>query len=471
MRKLRRLLILLAVMAVAGMSAGAVCTVSGANKYTLTVKWSSIDGATPVEDLVVTGIAAGTPITKALQKSDKLGGSWRNIEKYFRYDGYRMVDLKSNRFLSTVPMTDCTTKEELHSKIISANTKINKNMTLYICKEIILKEVTASVQPPAAGSRTWCRADKDNFGQLDAASQTNRPRVTVDPSAHYEVSEDQAAYWARAENFENPDEMYDPYVGGFTKGASYCANIFIEPKHGYTYSDDVEVSLTVEGAQTAKQVTEELFRVVLTSQPLQGEVNINYDANGGAFADSMGTETPPMPAVKLPATKDGDIYRLQTDAFRGLYRVNHDFDGWWTDRTGGDRIDADSSAACDGMTVYAHWKEPQGGGQEHEGDLLYSPLKNVKNVKGKKISVTWEGSYFGNGYQVRYSTKSSFKDAKVKNVKGVANTKATLTGLKKGKTYYVAVRPYSELGVYPGIGYETVAYGAWSDAKKVKVKR
>lgn len=85
--------------------------------------------------------------------------------------------------------------------------------------------------------------------------------------------------------------------------------------------------------------------------------------------------------------------------------------------------------------------------------------------KNKPADQQWEVS----GYQVRYSTKSSMKNAKVKTVKDCDKTSLKVTGLKKGKKYYVQVRAY-----YSDYDYEkdkpVKLYSDWSKTKSVKVK-
>lgn len=85
--------------------------------------------------------------------------------------------------------------------------------------------------------------------------------------------------------------------------------------------------------------------------------------------------------------------------------------------------------------------------------------------KSKPADQQWEVD----GYQVRYSTKSSMKNAKMKTIKDCDKTSLKVTGLKKGKKYYVQVRAY-----YSDYDYEkgkpVKIYADWSKTKSVKVK-
>ena len=60
------------------------------------------------------------------------------------------------------------------------------------------------------------------------------------------------------------------------------------------------------------------------------------------------------------------------------------------------------------------------------------------------------------GYQIRYSTKTSMAGAKIITIKGNKNVTRTIRNLKRGKTYYVQVRPYKN---YKGRKYLGILTG------------
>ena len=70
-------------------------------------------------------------------------------------------------------------------------------------------------------------------------------------------------------------------------------------------------------------------------------------------------------------------------------------------------------------------------------------VTSVKRNSAKKATVKWKKIAGVAGYQVTYSTKSNFKGAKTKNVASGKNS-YVITGLKKGKVYYVKVRAYKK---------------------------
>lgn len=78
-------------------------------------------------------------------------------------------------------------------------------------------------------------------------------------------------------------------------------------------------------------------------------------------------------------------------------------------------------------------------------------------VKWKKQSVQTTG------YQIQYSVRSSFKNAKTVTVSSAKTVSRTISRLGKKKKYYVRIRTYKTSG-------KTKYYSAWSKAKSVKTK-
>jgi hypothetical protein len=107
------------------------------------------------------------------------------------------------------------------------------------------------------------------------------------------------------------------------------------------------------------------------------------------------------------------------------------------------------------------------GGYTGKKTLSFRILPRATAIKlsyGKKgVAVKWTGRPEATGYQVQYGLKSSFKGAKNHVVKGARTVSATLTSLEAGKTYYVRVRVYREVGT-------NTYYSAWSKAESIKAK-
>lgn len=93
---------------------------------------------------------------------------------------------------------------------------------------------------------------------------------------------------------------------------------------------------------------------------------------------------------------------------------------------------------------------------------LKKPQKvKLKNKKSGKMEVTWSKLARVSGYQIRYATKKSMKNATTLTVSGNV-VRNVISGLKKG-VYYCKVRAFKTTG---GTRY----YSPWSEVKKIKIK-
>ena len=90
-------------------------------------------------------------------------------------------------------------------------------------------------------------------------------------------------------------------------------------------------------------------------------------------------------------------------------------------------------------------------------------LSKVSKVSSGKFKAAWKKhSTQTTGFQIRYSTSSTFKTYKTVTVSGKSAVSKTVSKLKKGKKYYVKVRAYKTVN---GTRY----YGSWSAVKSVRV--
>ncbi len=91
-------------------------------------------------------------------------------------------------------------------------------------------------------------------------------------------------------------------------------------------------------------------------------------------------------------------------------------------------------------------------------------LKSLKSGK-KLLKINWKKQKKNtSGYQIQYSTSSSFKkNKKTVTVKGFSKTSKTVKKLKNSKKYYVRIRAYRSFN-------GTKLYSKWSKAKSKRVK-
>jgi len=220
------------------------------------------------------------------------------------------------------------------------------------------------------------------------------------------------------------------------------------------------------------------------------EYNVTFYPNGGTVSGQSTISTVNLKIPYLPSA----------------YREGYNFDGWYSEPYGGTMVTADTVFRSN-STVYAHWTYAQnsstsnpavtnpGSGTVNNGntnngianngntnnsssssntdpDYYDEPisvqkvkLKKVTNKPVRKIKVKWTWYAYGDGYQIAYSTKKNFDAKKTKRISaGVFTDSKTIAGLTKGKTYYVRVRAFQKAG---GKKY----YGAWSNVKKIKIKK
>lgn len=136
------------------------------------------------------------------------------------------------------------------------------------------------------------------------------------------------------------------------------------------------------------------------------------------------------------------------------YRKGYAFKGWYQDKNFKKKITSISKSTKKNITVYAKWEKIK---------VKKATLKNVKNTSKLSAKVSIQKTAGADGYQIVYSTdKKLKKDVKKKDTK---KTTATITKLKKGKTYYVKVRAYR----LDSKGDKV--YGSYSSVKKVKIKK
>ena len=93
---------------------------------------------------------------------------------------------------------------------------------------------------------------------------------------------------------------------------------------------------------------------------------------------------------------------------------------------------------------------------------LTAPVQYKPSSKASgKLTVRWKKAAGASGYQIQYAASRSMRG--VRTVSTSALTR-TLSGLKKGSTYYVRIRAYKKVS---GKTY----YGAWSSVKNAKVRK
>ncbi len=311
-----------------------------------------------------------------------------------------------------------------------------------------------------------------------------------------------------------------------TWSATYCAfGVDVIAKDDHSVADTIKAidaigTVTenskdaIEAAKTAynalsddakKLVTNasDLTKAEETYKKLTTDYTITFNANGGKAS-----------ATSITKKEDQKYGTLPT-----CTRDNYKFLGWYTAKTGGEKVSANTVCKGD-ATVYARWQRitytltfKANGGKASKASVtknagskygtlptctkagytfdgwytaktggkkvsantvckgnatLYAHWSKVTVKKAsqptlkagtKQIKVTIKKMTGVKGYEVRYATKADM--AKAKKV-STTKTSATISKLTKNKTYYVQVRAYKVDSAKKNV------YGSWS--KKVSVK-
>lgn len=98
-----------------------------------------------------------------------------------------------------------------------------------------------------------------------------------------------------------------------------------------------------------------------------------------------------------------------------------------------------------------------------EAKARKTTLKKASALKKHKVKLTWKKSKGASGYVIYSASKKNGKYKKVAAIKKGSTLKWTSKKLRKGKTYYFKVKPYTKIG-------RKIYYGKWSNKKKVKVR-
>jgi surface protein len=79
-------------------------------------------------------------------------------------------------------------------------------------------------------------------------------------------------------------------------------------------------------------------------------------------------------------------------------------------------------------------------------------IRTAKNTEPGKVTVRYDKTKSGDSYVIGYSENEDMTGMKTKVVKGADSTSCTISGLKKGKTYYISIRVRKTVG---GVNYYT----------------
>lgn len=182
---------------------------------------------------------------------------------------------------------------------------------------------------------------------------------------------------------------------------------------------------TIEGGKKIYRISEvrlDTYSCTYTGKPIIPKLKL-YDSKGNIVSDDHYTVTYPV------GCKNVGIYGITIDLVGNYYKGTQDMN----------------------FTIYP------------------KPVAIKKLVGGKnRLTVKWKKiKNQADGYDIQYSLKKNFSDAKLQTVKGVGTLTKTYKKLKSKKTYYVRLRTYKTVKID---GADRKLVSAWSAVKTVKTK-
>lgn len=133
----------------------------------------------------------------------------------------------------------------------------------------------------------------------------------------------------------------------------------------------------------------------------------------------------------------------------------------------------DAGVKANNGTTYTYYVVAYGGTAKLTGNkktativrLTTMATPTASNLAGAKAKFTWKKNASATGYQVQWSTSSTFASGnKTATISNNATLTYTATGLTKGKTYYGRVRAYKKVGT-------ATYYSGWSGNKAIKITK
>lgn len=184
-----------------------------------------------------------------------------------------------------------------------------------------------------------------------------------------------------------------------------------------------------------------------------------------------------QPAVSLSNSASGITVRWSTVKGASGYHIYRKIPGGWKKvKTVKDAsVSVWTETGLTNGSRYFYSVRAFYGSTESAGTLCRSiyrisrpSVSSLKNTGSGKIVIKWQKNKAATGYQIQYSTDSSFKNAKTLTVSANAAAakllQKTVSSLSKRKRYYVRIRSCK-------ITQGTRSYSAWSPVKNVLISR
>lgn len=201
---------------------------------------------------------------------------------------------------------------------------------------------------------------------------------------------------------------------------------------------------TFEDQTDATGVTLPVTASSITLEPIGQVYCVDFDANGGVVNGVFS---------KL---QHEVIYGQTYGTLKPATRKGYIFKGWFTQKTGGERITEDTKVTLtQDSTLYAQWNKVS---------VAQGKIGKLTNRRSKRFTVAIKKVSGAEGYEVLYSDSKNFAGINQKTL-SASETSCTTPKLTKGQTYYVKVRVYK----HDSTGNKI--YGKYSPVKKIKIRK
>ena len=202
---------------------------------TLTLKWSSIDGQTKLDDKEIE-LDPGQSFWEALSYQERQA----LYDEYAAVEGYSPLG-SGSLWLTPDPITSYSSDMEAWDADIS-NDDLNEDTTVYVLMAMPVKTISLSVEKPLCGDEVEYKSEGGE------PTQSNAPVITVKDDSQMELVEGElSSLWIEGkEPFPMPLGVDEKVV--LQGGTSYIAMANLMPKFGYAIDEDNLPEFTVENA-------------------------------------------------------------------------------------------------------------------------------------------------------------------------------------------------------------------------------
>lgn len=354
---------------------------------------------------------------------------------------------------------------DIHVGSIPLEFTINQAQNTWT-SELTCKNITYGSKPKPSASASFGKATYTYSSSKDGTYTDKVPtavgtwyvKATVAKTADYTGLTAIASFKIKAK------DMSDVSVKGFTgyyDGKSHSIKVTAPSGTKVTYSTSKSGSYSSKNPSYKKAGTYKIYYKITRTgyNTVSGSAAIKIKLKQPNVAASNTASGVKIKWSKISGATGYRIYKKTSEGWKRIKTITSGSTVTWThkDVKNGSRYvytvyaynDNVRSTYMSGKTTYR---------------LTRPTISSLKNSGSKKMTVKWNRNTKATGYQIQYSTNSSFSSYKTTSVGKNSTLSKTISSLTKGKRYYVRVRAYKTVS-------DKKYYSAWSAAKNVKISK